>query len=246
MIAQRGKALIGKAVLSVFIAAELAIYVIFNIMAGLNTPDPIYLKYSGVLLCLVVAVLFAVLSSAERDYVFVLCALAFTATSDLFILVLDKYYEIGVATFIIAQSIHFARLYYGRYKKAWISLAARAVVMVAVFIVMGVNNMLGLLVAECIIYITMLVGNVVDAIIVCNKGYKNVLFAVGLLLFFCCDICVGLHNFGSVLSVNLPIGLLRFAEIAIWAFYLPSQVLITCSAKKGGLLNGGVKNERKG
>lgn len=89
--------------------------------------------------------------------------------------------------------------------------------------------------AECAVYITMLVANVADAFIICKKGKKNILFAVGLSLFLGCDVCVGLHNFGTVLNVALPMWLVAFASYAMWAFYLPSQVLITCSYDGGGL-----------
>ena len=239
-----GKEKLVKIILTVFIFIELAIYIAFNVMAGLNTPDPIYLKYSGVLLCFAVSVALSVIYGGEKDYLFLSCALLFTAISDLFILVLDDYYEIGLVTFIITQSIYFARLYFGRYKRIWLSLAVRCGVMVVLFIVFAVAITLNLLIAECIIYISMLVANVVDAFIICRKGVKNILFAVGLLLFVGCDICVGLHNFGSVLDIALPTALTLFAQVAIWAFYLPSQVLITCSAKKGGLNFKGVCNER--
>lgn len=51
------------------------------------------------------------------------------------------------------------------------------------------------------------------------------LFAWGLSLFVCCDVCVGLWN----LSVPLPPALLEFARVGMWLFYLPSQVLIVLS-----------------
>lgn len=222
-------------ILFIFIAVEAVIYITFNVMAAVNTPDPVYLKYSGVLLCLAASVINVFLYGREADAVTLSCALLFTAVSDLFILVLDDYYEIGLVTFIVAQSIYFYRLYAGRIKKIYISLAVRLCVMAAVIIAFAATGKLNLLVAECAVYITMLVGNVADAFIICKKGVKNILFAVGLLLFLGCDVCVGLHNFGSVLNIVLPGGLLAFVSYAIWAFYLPSQVLITCSHNVGGL-----------
>lgn len=216
-----------------FIAIETVIYVVFNVLAATGAPDPIYLKYSGVLLCL--AVLFAIIFMPDRgrDNAVMLAALFFTAISDLFILVLDKYYEIGLVSFIIVQSIYLYRLYADRLKKIYITLAVRLTVMLALIITFAVLGMLNLLVAECAIYITMLVGNVVDSFIICKKSARNLIFAIGLLLFLGCDICVGLHNFGSVLNVSLPSWLISFAAFAIWAFYLPSQVLITLSVKGG-------------
>ncbi|MGN1373383.1 MAG: lysoplasmalogenase family protein [Candidatus Coproplasma sp.] len=218
-----------------FIAIEAVIYVIFNVLAAMKTPDPIYLKYAGVLLCLAVLVAILFLPDTSRDNAVMVAALFFTAVSDLFILVLDKYYEVGLITFIIVQSLYLYRLYSDRLKKIYITIVARLVIMVALIITMAVLGKLNLLVAECAIYITMLVTNVVDAFIICRKSVKDLLFAIGLLLFLGCDICVGLHNLGSVMGVGLPNWLLQTVAVAIWAFYLPSQVLITLSVNRGGL-----------
>lgn len=55
------------------------------------------------------------------------------------------------------------------------------------------------------------------------------IFAVGLILFICCDICVGLWN----LYPPLPPLLREFVRVGIWFFYLPSQVLIVLSQETG-------------
>ncbi len=221
-------------ILIIFIAVESAIYLAFNVMAAAGMPDPVYLKYSGVLLCFAVSFVLFFITGRRADGLIISVALLSTAVSDLFILVLGDYYEIGLVTFIIAQSVYFYRLYADRIKKIYISLAVRLTVAVAVIIVFAAIGQLNLLVAECAVYITMLVANVVDAFIICRRGYKNLLFAIGLLLFLCCDICVGLNNFGEVLNVELSKGLINFVSFAMWAFYLPSQVLITCSVNCGG------------
>ena len=52
------------------------------------------------------------------------------------------------------------------------------------------------------------------------------LFAAGLALFFCCDLCVGIHNLPNLGGPALH----RFAQFAMWGFYLPGQCLIRASA----------------
>lgn len=215
-----------------FIAVEFAIYVTFIVMASVKLPDPIYVKYAGVLLCLAVSVVFLCLPARNKDNAIMTAAFVFTAISDLFILVLDKYYEIGLVTFILTQSVYLYRLYADRLKKIVITLSVRLAVMATLIIVLAALGKINLLVAECAIYITMLVGNVVDAFIVCKGGLKNLLFAIGLLLFLGCDICVGLDNMGKVLNVQLPSLLISVVSFAIWAFYLPSQVVIALTIKK--------------
>ena len=226
-----------------FIAAEAAIFIAFNIIVANQPDDPVYLKYAGVLLCLAFAA--AMIYFYGKDAVVLSCALVFTAISDYFILVIDTYYEIGVTTFFVAQAIYLYRLYADRLNNfitlgklkirvIYITLAARAVIAAAIIIVLAVTSSINYLLIIIPIYFVMLVANCVDAFIICRRGWKNALFAVGLLLFVCCDICVGLHN-AQMLDLDLPRGLLLFVQYAIWVFYLPSQVLIASSASKGGL-----------
>lgn len=226
-----------------FVAAEAIIYIVFNVLFGVLPDDPIYVKYCGVLLCLAVAGALLYFLKLNKDAVTVFCALIFTAVSDLFILVLDKYYEVGLVTFIITQSLYLFRLYSGRVNKIWITLIVRAVLAAVAIGIVGGLASLNFLVAEVALYIVMLTANCVEAFFLIRRGRYNILFAVGLLLFLCCDICVGLDNAGSVLGLNLPDGLYAFTSWAIWIFYMPSQVLITLSVNENGVC--GEKSEKK-
>lgn len=221
-----------------FVAIEIIIYIVFNVLFGVLSYDPIYVKYCGVLLCLATSGALLYFLKLDKDALTVFCALIFTAVSDLFILVLDKYYEVGLVTFIITQSIYLYRLYSGRVNKIWITLIVRAVLAAVAIGIVGGLSTLNFLVVEVAIYIVMLTANCVEAFLLFRRGRYNILFAVGLLLFLCCDICVGLDNAGSVLGLNLPKGLYAFTSWAIWIFYMPSQVLITLSVNKNGVCGG--------
>ena len=59
------------------------------------------------------------------------------------------------------------------------------------------------------------------------RGGRGRMFGLGLLLFVGCDVCVGLHNLAG-----LPAPLSAFAQVGMWLFYLPSQVLIVLSIPK--------------
>ena len=52
-------------------------------------------------------------------------------------------------------------------------------------------------------------------------------FAVGLILFWCCDVCVGIFNISAGLPALKSIG--ENCGFLIWIFYLPSQVLLVLS-----------------
>ena len=63
-------------------------------------------------------------------------------------------------------------------------------------------------------------------------GRRGRCFGLGLLLFVGCDLCVGLHNLAAFLPVVDTGPLFSFAQVGMWLFYLPSQVLITLSVRK--------------
>ena len=220
-------------VLAALVLVEFIIYIIFNSLLAKPQIDTTYLKYAGVLLCLTVAVSMIFFTREEKDAIILTGALIATAISDLFILVINDYYEIGLVTFIITQSVYFFRLYRGR-KRAYISLFARIAAIGVLLGIMVPKSGMNLLLIEVCIYIVMLAGNCIDAWVICTKSVKNLLFAIGITLFLCCDICVGLDN-GSMVGIELAEGLKNFVGPAIWAFYLPSQVLIVLSVNKGGL-----------
>lgn len=222
-----------------FVVSELILYTVFTALDFTRPYDPVFLKYACVVLCFVAACVSVILNRGKRDAVFLALALGFTVISDLFIFVINDFYEVGLATFIVAQTLYFCRLYVGR-KRWYISLAVRiAVAAVAVGVALAKLGG-GLLVAEVCIYFTMLVANLVDALVLCRRDRRFILFAIGLSLFVCCDICVGLFNFGKVLSVKIPTALYNFARYGMWSFYVPSQMLIVLS----GAIKG-KKNERK-
>ncbi len=219
-------------IFAVFILTELVIYIVFNILSATQPEDPIYLKYSGILLCFAVSASM-IFFNRDADSVIATAALLFTAISDLFILVLDDYYKIGLATFIIAHSIYLYRLYHGRAKKIWLTIVVRAAIAAAcIGLCCGLFGT-DLLVIEACVYLVLLVGNCIEALIMCNRGVKNILFSIGLILFLGCDICVGFKH-GSLIGVNLSQRVYDFFVFMIWVFYLPSQVFITCALIKKG------------
>ncbi|MDE7163404.1 MAG: lysoplasmalogenase [Clostridia bacterium] len=230
-------------VLSVFVAAEIIIYVIFNILAAVHPDDPVYVKYAGVILCLVVSAVM-IWFYRDRDAVVLTCAFFFTVVSDMFLLVLDDLLEIGVATFIIVQFVYLYRLYADRLKKIWITLVARAVVFVVVISLLAGLATVNLLIAEVTIYIVMLVANCVDAFLLSKRGIKNILFAVGLVLLLCCDICIGLYQ-GGMIGIDLPAKTANTIQSLIWIFYMPSQVLITLTVNRGGICGKVTEDERE-
>ena len=208
----------GRRATLLFLVLEGAVYAAFLAMdlAGLGGLS-IWPKYAGVLLCVVFACRCA-LRGGDR---LVPPALALTALADLFLLVLNRHYGVGVAIFLAVQTLYLIRLHRaGAGVALWLRLTLALALGVAVYLG-RLASPLNLLVC---LYFSQLLANACLAWTVRGRRWRA--FALGLTLFVGCDVCVGLFN----LSVLVPDALYQFARVGMWLFYLPSQVLIALSA----------------
>ena len=187
-----------------FLGAEGALYAGF-LALDLLAPGSGWdmpLKYGGIALCF----LFALARSGTGEGKLVCTALALTLAADFLLLVLDARYALGVALFCGVQGLYLARL------------TAAALLAAALLGLLSPLNALAL------VYFPELVCNAAAAL---SLGRRGRLFGLGLLLFVGCDVCVGLHNL-----TGTPAPLAAFAQVGMWLFYLPSQVLIVLSIPK--------------
>lgn len=197
---------------AVFLTLEAIIYTFFlSLDLTGRGGQTIWLKYGGILLCLLYSLLCAL---RGRDKL-VFPALLFTAGADWFLLVRNNYLELGLILFLVVQTLYLLRLRrMGSSRGYWLRCTLALLLGLTVFLFRLVSP-LNLLVA---LYFSQLLSNAVLAWSACRW-----VFAAGLTLFVCCDICVGLFNLGILYS---------FASVGMWLFYLPSQVLIVLSAKE--------------
>lgn len=188
-----------------FIITESIIYICF-LLCDLLLINSTYIKYLGVLLCFV----FAIYNKDKYKSI----SLLFTLFADYFLLVLDNHYEIGVLSFILVQLVY-AFLISSSNDQRINSIYIRiGVIVIGLFLLWYFDNYTILNVLTIIYFSNLLVNTILSYR--CN----NVLLSVGLSLFLCCDICVGMHN---ILQTN------TFFSFLMWFFYLPSQVLIVLS-----------------
>ena len=214
-------------VLPLFLIIEVVLYAAFlycDVIGSFGCST--ILKYISLLLCFA----FSVDNHSAKDGGFVCLALGLTAIADFFLLVLNRWYEIGVAVFCLVQLIYALRLREMNEKAIpfWIRIIVGFGTLAGV-ILSGLFNILNLLVC---IYFPQLCCNAIASLLQPDTGGKR-LFAIGLWLFVCCDICVGINN--------MPISnqfLQTFVSVAMWAFYLPSQILIVLSASRRLPMNG--------
>lgn len=206
-----------KPVLKIFICAEAVLYIIFTAMDVLGFTGSAWLKFAGIALCFA----FSAALSLNGGEILVTAAVGLSMAADVFLLLLDMHYAVGVTLFFAAQMLYFVRIYRANgHKSAW---PMRLFLFMAAVAIMAQSDLLSPLDLLAAAYFTFFVCNVMQA-----SGSENRLFFAGLCVFLCCDICVGLHNMPAV----LPEWLSGAADIGMWTFYLPSQVMIVLSGKE--------------
>lgn len=201
-----------SAVTAAFLVLEVVLYTFFLTFDLTGRGEyTIWLKYSGILLCLLYALLCA-LRGGDR---LVFPAMLFTTGADWFLLVRNDHLELGLVLFLVVQTIYLIRLRrMGSSSGYWLRCTLALLLGVMVF----ACNLASVLILLVALYFSQLLSNAILA-----WSARKWVFAVGLTLFVCCDICVGLFNLGILYS---------FASVGMWLFYLPSQVLIVLSAKE--------------
>ena len=194
-----------------FLAAESALYIWF-LLLDLFGADSRYVKYAAIVLCFLFALCLA-LRGGDR---LMAAALGLTVAADTFLLLLDELYALGVALFLLVQVLYLFRIRRdtGRQTHLYLRLALLSVALCLAYLLASLTP-LHILAA---VYFSVFLGNVIE----CPRGG---LFFWGLLLFLCCDICVGIRNAPALFPVRLE----RFAHIGMWLFYLPGQVLLALS-----------------
>lgn len=137
-------------------------------------------------------------------------ALVLTSAADLFLLVLGRYLELGVLLFIAVQALY--ALHIRRDTRG--TLCLRGLLVLALWGVLWRLKLATPLNILAAVYFPQLLCNTALA------WGKDRVLALGLTLFVGCDICVGLWNLAGL------------AGPGMWAFYLPSQVLIALSGRR--------------
>lgn len=206
---------IPTALTAAFLAVEGALYAVFLTMDILGRGgQTLWLKYAGILLCLA----FAVLCALRGGDKLVAPALLLTACADWFLLIQNEHLVLGVALFIGVQAIYLLRLYKAGAGAAVPLRLLLIVVMLTILFWLDLATPLTLL---ALFYFSQLLANTILA-----WGIPRMRrFALGLILFVGCDVCVGLFN-----SPGLFPSLTGLVSVGMWFFYLPSQVLIALSA----------------
>ena len=162
-------------------------------------------------------------------------ALLFTLAADTVLVLLDRWYFWGVLLFCIVQTFY-ALVLRGKTGVLIVRIGCFLLVTAALFLL----HMAEPLTVASAYSITQLTINMAlawvrvfrrkrtaDSDRIGQKGAGTLLAALGLSLFFLCDVSVGIFNLNY--SIHGYTMLTRVSGFLMWVFYLPSQVLLVLS-----------------
>lgn len=211
-----------------------------------------WLKWGFIVGCLFVAALRLARAEKERrreaDLWLLVLGLCMTAAADFAMVICGRDIE-GLYCFWAVQLFYFWRLGRGRRQAAlWIGMLC---ILAACLFLFGQGGIPGACryetegltretAAEAVLglgYFFLFTGNLLFA---WKRRREAPLFAWGLLLFWLCDLHVGILNLGRFVELPIWYGqwIQPYSKTALWVCYLPSQVLISlssCNTIKGEL-----------
>lgn len=215
----------------IFIVVELVLCVLVQLLSGtLNT----IVSFSSIVIAFLFPLLFI---KKSANYIYTQIGLLCTVFADLFLVVIQPMYQIPAMFFFsITQICYFLKIYNSQksQKIRLIHLITRSIVIVIAIImtIIVLKDKTNFLSIISIFYYANLIINIIFSFIT-NK--KSIIFSIGLILFACCDLLIGM----SVLNesyVKIPENSLLYFLVnpgfnLAWLFYVPSQTLIALSQR---------------
>lgn len=183
------------------------------------------------------ALFFVLFFERSHDYFLMQIALLCTLGADYFLVWLKPHRQLpAMCLFLLVQISYFLRLYRSdenKLRKKW-NLILRGAFSLAILIVTGavLKDKTDALALISMLYYVNLLLNIVFAFAMWKK---NPVFALGLFFFILCDTIIGLNVLEEYFVIAETSVLDRIIDPGFnlaWAFYLPSQVLLTLSLFK--------------
>lgn len=202
----------------IFLAVEAALFCTFVTMDVMNHSAENIVKYIAIALVGIMGLR----AGKQRDNIVVTAALLFTMLADVFLILVGNF-ALGVATFICVQTCYTIRFSFMSGKPLVGELLKR--LLPGLILGSVATYFLGIDVGIVVAYACSFAVNFVHGfeLHILKPSARHLRFAIGLFLFACCDICVGITNLRPGFLTEQMI---RNAEIMTWIFYLPSQIFI--------------------
>ncbi len=203
----------------IFIAVEAVLFCTFVTMDILSLEGENIVKFIAISL----VALMGLNAGKHKDNKVVTAAFIFTVMADVFLILIGNF-VVGVCVFIIVQTCYTIRFSFmsgkplvGELLKRWIP----GLVLGTIAGVLLKSVDIGITVA----YASCFAVNFAHGfeLQIYKPSPRHLRFAIGIVLFACCDACVGIHNLQPSIFTE---AMIRNAEVMTWIFYLPSQILI--------------------
>lgn len=190
------------------------------------------LKFISMILIFIISIIIRKNPLSHKDLNLLQMGLFITLIADLFLLILDRHYILGIILFSMVQILYSFRYEYRNLK---LTIRNFIIIFLGLSILHIVYNKF---IAEIdflwtigLFYGICLLNSVVKAV----KAYKyktypkpnRQMVLIGMILFLLCDINVAMYNILNYFS-NDNI-LYNVSSVSMWLFYLPSQVLLALS-----------------
>jgi hypothetical protein len=186
------------------------------------------LKYSTIVFYFIISLLIGSNGYSKEDTRLVQLARLFNLIADYF-LVISCDFNIGIFFFALVQITYIIRhsiMENKRYKNLIFFIIALMIALIAL-VNINITSIEKELIILAITYAALLVTSLYCAVSTISRGKypkkSSWIIALGMFLFFMCDLNVGLYNILRESDMKFFLGYL------IWLFYLPSQLLLTLS-----------------
>jgi len=173
-------------------------------------------KYASIVLCFLLSTSLFFNSENKRDSKYVVIALMFTMIADIFLL-FTHHKVIGIFFFCLVQLTYLKRYH--------LQIFITGIYFVVISMIAYLVLPLQLLYIIAGLYAILILSCMISTFKTELPKFNLYCVRIGMILFILCDINVALFN-----ELSRNFSYYRFISIAIWLFYLPSQLLLALSA----------------
>ena len=191
------------------------------------------IKFICIFLCFLISIISSPLRRQSKNIFLLHLGLIFTTMADYIFLIQNTNYSIAIGLFSIVQIIYSLRYREGNER---IRILSFTIVFIMIYIVYKIINIyyeIDFLIAISAFYALCLFSSIKEALWLYrnNKNqYTSRLILLGMILFFFCDVNLGLNYILGLADIGPSLNLIKsIAYISIWIFYLPSQILLALS-----------------
>lgn len=207
-----------------FLIAQLYIYV--TLICFNNLINTKILSFISILLCFIISIF---MFCKTKDYFIMISALSLTLISDIFLIFFDSLHTISLFLLNIVQILYFLRTYINSETKRTNILIR--IITIPICILIEYSLLKNRMDIQSILWIVYIVNLFINILFTIKEIGINNFFPIGLLFLFIHGILMMFLSLENYTIVNVPF-INFFLELPFdikTMFYLPAEVILTCS-----------------